>query len=143
MSEQRPANPGERRRPEDPMRVRQRASESGPVYTTMPPTLAPHGVIGPYHVYDTPSRDMQDGPTHQPGVFPGGEYAPLRTPFGDSGVPGAGRERNVTDLDLTKNQHPARRPAQTSMLRRVAAACYAHRWWRPTNGRGPRQHGTG
>lgn len=50
--------------------------------------------------------DPADGPTHQPGVRPGREHEPLRTQFGDVGTPGEGRERNVTDLDLTKNKHP-------------------------------------
>jgi hypothetical protein len=47
------------------------------------------------------------GPPTKWGVRPGPGYEPLRTPFGNAGVPGAGVERNVRDLDLTKNRHPA------------------------------------
>lgn len=61
---------------------------------------------GRFRVFDAPSGDVPGGPTHQPGVMPGHGYEALRTPFGDSGIPGTGRERNVTNLDLAANQHP-------------------------------------
>lgn len=66
---------------------------------------------GPYRVFDGPSFDHANGPTHQPGVMPGHGYAPLRTPFGETGTPGAGVERNVRDLDLAANRHPTARAA--------------------------------
>lgn len=62
--------------------------------------------FGQYHVFDAPSGDVPGGPTHQPGVMPGHGYEALRTPFGQTGTPGAGRGRNVTDLDLAANRHP-------------------------------------
>lgn len=64
---------------------------------------------GPYRVFVGPSFDHANGPTHQPGVMPGHDYEPLRTPFGETGVPGAGVERNVRDLDLAANRHPTAR----------------------------------
>ncbi|HZQ37756.1 MAG TPA: hypothetical protein VFD32_17625 [Dehalococcoidia bacterium] len=63
---------------------------------------------GPYRVFDGPSYDRSNGPTHQPGVMPGHDYEPLRTPFGETGAPGAGVERNVRDLDLAANRHSTR-----------------------------------
>ena len=66
---------------------------------------------GPYRVFDGPSFDHANGPTHQPGVMPGHDYEPLRTPFGETGAPGAGVERNVRDLDLAANRHPTARAA--------------------------------
>ena len=66
---------------------------------------------GPYRVFDAPSFDHANGPTHQPGVMPGHDYEPLRTPFGETGAPGAGVERNVRDLDLAANRHPTARVA--------------------------------
>lgn len=62
--------------------------------------------FGRYRVFDAPSGDVAGGPTHQPGVMPGHGYEALRTPFGETGTPGAGRERNVIDLDLAANHHP-------------------------------------
>jgi hypothetical protein len=61
---------------------------------------------GPYRVFDGPSYDHANGPTHQPGVMPGHDYEPLRTPFGETGIPGAGVERTLRDLDLAANRHP-------------------------------------
>lgn len=59
-----------------------------------------------YTVLSTDARyDRSDGPTHQAGVKDADSLAPLRTPFGVTGTPGEGRERNVSDLDLAKNQH--------------------------------------
>jgi hypothetical protein len=66
----------------------------------------PPSGVGQYHVFDAPNADLPGGPTHQPGVMPGHGYEPLRTPFGQVGTPGAGLERNVTNLDLAANQHP-------------------------------------
>jgi hypothetical protein len=54
--------------------------------------------------------DRPDGPTHQPGVKDPESLEPLRTQFGKTGTPGEGLERNVTDLDLVKNQHPGGSP---------------------------------
>jgi|GEM_PF-1805779 len=50
--------------------------------------------------------DPPDGPTRQPGAIPGREHLPHRTPYLRVGVPGAGREINITDTDLVKNRHP-------------------------------------
>jgi hypothetical protein len=47
-----------------------------------------------------------DGPTSQAGVMPGREHKPLRSQIGTVGTPGEGKERYVSDLDLTKNRHP-------------------------------------
>lgn len=58
-----------------------------------------------FDVFDGPSYDPIDGPTHQPGVRPGRYHEPLRTPFGEVGVPGALLEHEVTDLDLVRNRH--------------------------------------
>ena len=63
---------------------------------------------GPYRVYGGPSADQANGPTHQPGVMPGQGYEALRTPFGQSDLPGAGVERTRTTLDLATNRQPAR-----------------------------------
>lgn len=87
--------------------MRARLPDAAPVSTTMA-----HGAnwkmsVGPYRVYDAPDSDQLDGPTHQPGAVPGSSHEPLRTPFGVVGVPGAGHERDVVDLDLTKNRHAA------------------------------------
>ncbi len=68
---------------------------------------------GPYRVFDGPSFDHANGPTHQPGVMPGHDYEPLRTPFGETGAPGAGVERNVRDLALAANRHPTARAADS------------------------------
>jgi hypothetical protein len=38
--------------------------------------------------------------------MPGHDYEPLRTPFGETGIPGAGVERTLRDLDLAANRHP-------------------------------------
>jgi hypothetical protein len=73
-------------------------------------TTCPSGA-GPYRVFDGPSYDHANGPTDQPGVMPGYDYEPLRTPFGETGAPGAGLERNVRDLDLAANRHPTVRAA--------------------------------
>lgn len=81
------------------------AGDGGPVESTTVWTT-----VGPYHVLDATCGDQPDGPTHQPGVRPGRDHEPLRTPFGAVGLPGAGIERNVTDLDLTNNRHPATGP---------------------------------
>jgi len=61
--------------------------------------------IARYHIFDAPSGDLSTGPTRQPGVMPDHGYEPLRTPFGATGVPGAGRLRNVVNLDLSRNHH--------------------------------------
>ncbi|MHB8575625.1 MAG: hypothetical protein ACYDCQ_09865 [Dehalococcoidia bacterium] len=50
--------------------------------------------------------DIPGAPTQQAGVRDQQEYTPNRTQFSYSGVPGDNKERNVTDLDLTKNRHP-------------------------------------
>ncbi len=50
--------------------------------------------------------DLRDGPTAQAGVRDQRTYEPLRTPFGEMGTPGEGKERNVRDLDLSRNHHP-------------------------------------
>ncbi|HLZ72138.1 MAG TPA: hypothetical protein VKV26_19705 [Dehalococcoidia bacterium] len=71
-------------------------------------TTYPSGA-GPYRVFDGPSYDHANGPTHQAGVMPGHDYEPLRTPFGQTGTPGAGLERNLRDLDLAANRHPTNR----------------------------------
>jgi hypothetical protein len=52
------------------------------------------------------SFDPPDGPTRQPGAIPGREHLPHRTPYLRVGVPGAGREINITNTDLLKNRHP-------------------------------------
>lgn len=52
------------------------------------------------------SYDEVDGPTHQPGVMPGREHLPNRTPISETGVPGDGKERALTDTNLYTNQHP-------------------------------------
>lgn len=52
------------------------------------------------------SYDPDDGPTHQAGVSQNSEHTPNRTQFSDQGTPGDGRERNITDTNLIKNQHP-------------------------------------
>lgn len=69
------------------------------------------------------SYDREDGPTHQPGVRPDNEHRPLRTQFGTVGTPGEGKERNVTDLDLTRNRHPGSGPfdSQASTVGRPLA----------------------
>ena len=54
---------------------------------------------------DSAGTDHPGGPTHQPGVMPGPGYEALRTPFDRTGPPGAGLQRNVTDLDLAANRH--------------------------------------
>lgn len=82
---------------------------STPAATTMRPSVAGGRGVGPYRLYDGPGYDLPDGPTHQPGAMPGRHHEPLRTPFGDVGVPGDGRERNVTDLDLHRNRHRGQR----------------------------------
>ncbi len=58
----------------------------------------------------SPHFDQPDGPTHQPGVKDPRSLEPLRTQFGVTGTPGEGQERNVTDLDLTRNKHPDGQP---------------------------------
>ncbi|HLZ71680.1 MAG TPA: hypothetical protein VKV26_17395 [Dehalococcoidia bacterium] len=50
--------------------------------------------------------DRVGGPTHQPGVKDPRSLEPLRTQFGKMGTPGEGQERNVSDLDLTRNKRP-------------------------------------
>jgi hypothetical protein len=75
------------------------------VSTTMTPASARAKAVRTLYGQDAPSFDPIDGPTHQPGIAPGRHYQPLRTPFGEVGVAGAGLERNVTDLDLVKNRH--------------------------------------
>ncbi|HLZ69680.1 MAG TPA: hypothetical protein VKV26_07180 [Dehalococcoidia bacterium] len=82
-----------------------RAASPTPAVTTMRPSVAGGRGAGPYRLFDEPGYELPDGPTHQPGVMPGRHHEPLRTPFGDAGVPGTGRERNVTDLDLHRNRH--------------------------------------
>ncbi len=60
-----------------------------------------------YHVLTgSPQFDHADGPTHQPGVKDPRSLEPLRAQFGVTGTPGDGQERNVTDLDLTRNKRP-------------------------------------
>lgn len=76
-----------------------------PVSTTMPAARLWTKQTRRYRVYDAPDADLPDGPTHQPGVRAGRDHEPLRTPFGDVGLPGAGVERNVIDLDLSRNRH--------------------------------------
>lgn len=64
-----------------------------------------------YRVLSSATRfDLADGPTHQPGVKDPESLEPLRTQFGATGTPGEGQERNVTDLDLTRNKHPDGEP---------------------------------
>jgi len=58
----------------------------------------------------SPRFDAADGPTHQPGVKDPHSLEPLRTQFGETGTPGEGQERNVTDLDLTRNKRPDGQP---------------------------------
>jgi hypothetical protein len=67
--------------------------------------------------------DRNDGPTHQPGVKDPRSLEPLRTQFGETGTPGEGRERNITDTDLVKNQHPSGDPfdSQASTVGRPLA----------------------
>lgn len=60
-----------------------------------------------------PRFDLADGPTHQPGVKDPQSLEPLRTQFGKTGTPGEGQERNVTDLDLTRNKHSDGQPFGT------------------------------
>lgn len=86
---------------------RTRPAVAAPLTNAAPvPRGSPVLGVGKYNVFDAPSGDVPGGPTHQPGVMPGHGYEALRTPFGQTGVPGAGRERNLTDLDLAANQHP-------------------------------------
>jgi hypothetical protein len=91
------------------IRMAARDGVSPAAATTMRPTVAGLRGIGPYQLYDGPGYDLPDGPTHQPGVMPGRYHEPLRTPFSEVGVPGAGRERNVTDLDLHRNRRATSR----------------------------------
>ncbi len=67
--------------------------------------------------------DLQNGPTAQPGVRGQHGYEALRTPFGEMGTPGEGKERNVSDLDLSSNRHPESGPfdSQASTVGRPLA----------------------